>query len=136
MTLFADTSVWSLTFRRDKPQSEPEVVALIHAFSSREAIFVTGLVLQEMLQGFAGPKARSQIIERFAALPFLVPEAHDHIEAAELRNRCRRSGIQIETVDALLAQLCIHHDLVMLATDKDFAHIAEHSALKLWGPNR
>jgi len=132
VSLLADTSVWSLTFRRDKPQSEPEVLALIDAFRGRETIYVTGLVLQEVLQGFAGPKARLQIIDRFAALPTLVPEMHDHIEAAELRNRCRRAGVQIETVDALLAQLCIHHDLTMLATDRDFAHIAKHSALRLW----
>ena len=134
MSVFADTSVWSLTFRRDKPQSEPQVVALIEAFDGREAIFVTGLVLQELLQGFSGPRSRTQIIERFSALPYLMPEIEDHIEAAELRNRCRRSGIQIETVDALLAQLCIRHDLIMLATDKDFAHIARHSALRLWRP--
>jgi predicted nucleic acid-binding protein len=134
VSVFADTSVWSLTFRRDKPQSEPQVVALIEAFDGREAIFVTGLVLQELLQGFSGPRSRTQIIERFSALPYLMPEIEDHIEAAELRNRCRRSGIQIETVDALLAQLCIRHDLIMLATDKDFAHIARHSALRLWRP--
>jgi len=134
VSVFADTSVWSLTFRRDKPQSEPQVVALIEAFEGREAIFVTGLVLQELLQGFAGPRSRTQIIERFSALPYLVPEIDDHIEAAELRNRCRRSGIQIETVDALLAQLCIRHDLIMLATDKDFAHIAKHSTVRLWKP--
>lgn len=95
-------------------------------------VYVTGLVLQEVLQGFAGPKARLLIIEKLSALPALMPQAHDHIEAAELRNRCRRAGIQIETVDALLAQLCIHHDLTMLATDRDFVHIAQHSALKLW----
>ncbi|HWA88525.1 MAG TPA: PIN domain-containing protein [Rhizomicrobium sp.] len=132
MSLFADTSVWSLTFRRDKPQTEPEVRVLIDAFHGRDAIYVTGLVLQEVLQGFAGPRSRDQIIERFASLPDLVPQNHDHIEAAELRNRCRRAGVQIETVDALLAQLCIHHDLTMLATDRDFVHIGQHSALKLW----
>lgn len=134
MSLFADTNVWSLTFRRDQPQSEPQVIALIDAFRGRDTLYTTGLVLQELLQGFAGPKNRAQILERFASLPFVIPEKHDHIEAAELRNRCRRSGVQIETIDALLAQLCIHHDLTMLATDRDFIHMARHSALKLWKP--
>jgi len=132
VSLFADTSVWSLTFRRDRPQSEPEVAALIEAFSGREAIFVTGLVLQELLQGFAGPKTRTRIVERFSTLPLLAPTLEDHIEAAELRNHCRRSGVQVETVDALLAHLCIRHDLTMLSVDADFTHIARHSALKLW----
>ncbi len=132
MSLFADTSVWSLAFRRDKPQSEPQVRALIEAFGGREAIFVTGLVLQELLQGFAGPKAHAQIIERFSALTLLTPELQDHIEAAEVRNRCRRSGTQVETIDILLAQLCIRYDLTLLTMDRDFVHIAKHSALRLW----
>jgi hypothetical protein len=133
VSLFADTSVWSLALRRDIPQPAPEVEALGQALArGREEVFVTGLVLQELLQGFAGPKTRTEIIEKLSALTCLVPQTHDHIEAAELRNRCRRAGMQIETVDALLAQLCIHHDLTMLATDRDFLHIAKHSALKLW----
>lgn len=99
-----------------------------------QTVFTTGLVLQELLQGFAGPKARSQIIEKLSALPFLSPERDDHIEAAELRNHCRRSGVQVETVDVLLAQLCIRYDLILLTIDRDFAHIAKHSPLKLWKP--
>lgn len=133
MSFLADTSVWSLALRRDVPVPVSEVDALREALRrGREPVFVTGLVLQEVLQGFAGPKTREQIIERLTALPTLVPQDHDHIEAAELRNRCRRAGVQIETVDALLAQLCIHHDLTMIATDRDFTHITRHSALKLW----
>jgi hypothetical protein len=31
-----------------------------------------------------------------------------------------------------LAQLCIRHDLTMLASDNDFKHIAGHCALKVW----
>ncbi|TMJ27185.1 MAG: PIN domain-containing protein [Alphaproteobacteria bacterium] len=65
-------------------------------------------------------------------MPLLVPTRDDHIAAAELRNRCRRAGVQIGTVDALLAQLCLHHDLVMLSSDEDFKHIAGQCALKLW----
>ncbi|MDA8217471.1 MAG: hypothetical protein M0Z94_07605, partial [Dehalococcoidales bacterium] len=52
--------------------------------------FTTGLVLQELLQGFSGPKARDALIERFAALALLQPDRGDHIDAADLRNRCRR----------------------------------------------
>jgi hypothetical protein len=132
VSLLADTSVWSLALRRDLPESVPEVGMLGDALRRGIGVCTTGLVLQELLQGFMGPKARVQIIERLSALSFLMPQRHDHIEAAELRNRCRRAGVQIETVDALLAQLCIHHDLTMLATDRDFTHISRHSALKLW----
>ena len=132
MSLFVDTSVWSLALRRDRPLDIAPVRALIRAIESGETILTTGLVLQELLQGFAGPRARRQILDRFSAVPLLVPDREDHIAAAELRNVCRRSGFQIGTIDALLAQLCIRHGLTMLSTDNDFAHIAKHCDLKLW----
>ena len=132
MSLFVDTSVWSLAFRRDAPASANERRELVRAIEVGEELVTTGLVLQELLQGFSGPRNRSQILDRFAALPLLVPDRRDHVEAAEMRNTCRRGGVQIGTIDALLAQLCLRHDLTMLTTDRDFREIAKHCALKLW----
>ena len=132
MSLFVDTSVWSLALRRNTPSPAPEVHGLVRALEAGEAILTTGLVLQELLQGFSGPRDRERIVDRFTALPLLVPDRRDHIDAAELRNKCRRGGVQVGTIDALLAQLCIRHDLTMLATDQDFRNMAGHCALKLW----
>lgn len=134
MTLFVDTSVWSLALRRDSPAPAREVGVLIRAIEAGETIVTTGLILQELLQGLSGPKARDQILDRFSAVPVLAPDRNDHIDAAELRNRCRRGGVQIGTIDALLAQLCIRHDLTMLTTDSDFSRIADRSALRIWKP--
>lgn len=134
MNLFVDTSVWSLALRRDEHGSAPEVVRLREALQSQESIVTTGLVLQELLQGFRGPKARDAIVERFAALPMVVPDRNDHVAAAEVRNTCRRKGIQIGTIDALLIQLCCRHELTMLATDQDYDHAAKHVPLKRWRP--
>jgi predicted nucleic acid-binding protein len=132
MTLLVDTSVWSLAFRRDQTSANPQVRALRNALEGDEIVVTTGLVLQELLQGFAGPRARKDIIERFAALPLISPERQDHIDAAELRNACRRAGIQIGTIDALLAQLCVRHGLILLTTDNDFLLAASHCPLKVW----
>jgi predicted nucleic acid-binding protein len=132
LSLFVDTSVWSLALRRDSLSSSTEVRTLVRAIETGETILTTGLVLQELLQGFSGPKAREQILDRFSAIPLLAPDRDDHIGAAELRNRCRRAGIQVGTIDALLAELCIRHELTMLTTDNDFTHIANHCALKVW----
>lgn len=132
MSLLVDTSVWSLAFRRDNTAVVPEVQALGHALEGADQVFTTGLVLQELLQGFAGPKTRVQLIERFNALGFLQPDRQDHVEAAEVRNACRRHGVQIGTIDALLIQLCLKHDLVMLSADKDFRSAAKHVKFRLW----
>jgi hypothetical protein len=45
--------------------------------------------------------AGDAIVERFAALPMIVPDRDDHVAAAEVRNTCRRSRIQIGTIQQL-----------------------------------
>lgn len=136
MTILVDTSVWSLAFRRDADSSAPQATALRAALSGGESIVTTGLILQELLQGFTGPRARQGLLQRFSALPLLVPDRQDHIDAADLRSLCRRAGVQIGTIDALLAQLCIRYDLTMLTTDGDFTRAAKHCALRVWKPSR
>jgi hypothetical protein len=131
VNIFVDTSVWSLALRRDSPPDAPEVRRLREALGA-DAVHTTGLVLQELLQGCRGPRAHARIVDRFAAIALVVPTRDDHIEAARLRNACRRRGVQVGTVDALLAELCIVHELVMLSTDRDFALIAASTPLRLW----
>ena len=132
MNFLVDTSVWSLALRRSEPVAEREVSRLREALFARESIYTTGLILQELLQGFRGPRQRDAILHRFSALPTITPDRDDYIEAAEVRNRCRRNGVQLGTIDALLAQLAIRHELVLLSTDQDFRHAAAHVPLKVW----
>ncbi len=66
----------------------------------------------------------------------LLPGRQDHIDAAALRDACRRAGVQIGTIDAVLAQLCIRHDLTMLTTDRDFEYAARHCPLRVWSDSR
>lgn len=133
MTLLVDTSVWSLALRRDGPVEAAEVLALRAALGGADSVVTTGLVLQELLQGFSGAKAQEAIVDRFSSLPLIQPDRRDHVAAAEVRNTCRRSGVQVGTIDALLIQLCGRYDLVLLSTDKDFAHAARHVPFRLWG---
>lgn len=131
MKLFVDTSVWSLALRRDASEG-PEVQRLRDALVDGESISTTGLVLQELLQGFRGPKAPALVAERFAAADWVSPTRVDHADAANIRNSCRRRGVQVGTIDALLAQLCISRNLTLLTTDRDFNHVAGLTPLKVW----
>jgi predicted nucleic acid-binding protein len=133
MTLLVDASVWSLALRRDGTQDAKEVLALREALTGADSVVTTGLVLQELLQGFNGPKAKEAIIERFGALPLIQPDRQDHVAAAEVRNACRRGGVQIGTIDALLIQLCGRYEMTLLSSDKDFANAAHHVPFRLWG---
>ena len=132
MTLLVDTSVWSLALRRDGEAGSQEVAALREALSGSDAVVTTGLVLQELLQGFTGPRDKKAIVDRFGALPLIQPDRQDHIAAAEVRNLCRRNGVQIGTIDALLMQLSGRYELTLLSADKDFANAAPYVPFKLW----
>ncbi|MFD4421674.1 PIN domain-containing protein [Agromyces sp. NPDC058484] len=132
MTLLVDTSVWSLAFRRDAPPDSPEVAELRRALAGDDIVVTTGLILQELVQGFVPEQARTQIIERFTHVPLIQPDRDDHIAAAGLRNACRRAGVQLGTIDALLAQLCIRHRHSLLTTDRDFMHAEPHIGIRLW----
>lgn len=132
MSLLVDTSVWSLALRRDAPPDVPEVRALRHALAGGDIVATTGVILQELLQGVVSDQARTQITETFVALEYLAPSRDDHIAAAGVRNTLRAAGVQVGTIDALIAHLAITGAHTLLTTDKDFQFAADHVELRLW----
>ena len=132
MKTLVDTSVWSLALRRSPPGSEPEVEALGRLLVAGDHVATTGVVFQEILQGARGPRNREKIVESFRSLPFLIPDRLDHEEAARLHSASRRKGLQVGTIDVLLAQLCLRHDLDLLTTDRDFQGMQRVCSLRLF----
>lgn len=127
-----DTSVWSLAYRRDTPPDVSQVAALRSALVGGEYVAITGMVLLELLRGFLPPQAQDRIMNDLAALELIEPTRDDYVEAARLANTCRRAGVQLGSVDALLAQLAISRDLEMLTTDRDFENAARVVPLQVW----
>ena len=101
MNVLVDTSVWSLALRRDAPPNIKETRVLARCLERHDVVFSTGIIVQELLQGFRGPKQRDGIVQHFSSLPLIVPELTDHIDAASLQTtwtnrfwsegQCRRS---------------------------------------------
>lgn len=131
MALLADTSAWSRFYRRDVPLDDPIGTALGDHLRAGSVV-TTGIVYLELLRGFTRPEARSTIDGDLAAVGFVDPVRADYAAAADLSVTCRRAGVQLDTVDALVAQLCISRDLTLLTADADFAHAAQHVPLRLW----
>ena len=131
MNILVDTSAWSAALRRDSAAESREIRRLRAALQGEDAVFTTGLILQELLQGFSAPKSRDKILETFASLPLIIPERRDHMEAAALKIKLRQKGVQAGTIDVLLAQLCLRHQLSLLTLDRDFHHMARFIALSL-----
>jgi len=131
VNVLVDTSVWSLALRRDAPPDIKQTRILARCIERKDALLSTGIIIQELLQGFRGPRQQDRIIEHLGTLPLIVPELADHVNAASLQITCRRKGIQIGTIDALLAQLAISHDLDLLTADQDFDRIAQYAPLRI-----
>jgi predicted nucleic acid-binding protein len=132
VSLLVDTSVWSLALRRDAPPDVPEVRALRDALADGEIVATTGVIMQELLQGVVPERARAQIIEMFAVLEYLTPSREDHVAAAGVRNTLRSAGVQVGTIDALIAHLAVAGGHALLTTDNDFRVASGHIGLRLW----
>ena len=52
MTFLVDTSVWSLSLRKDGPTTHPAVEKLQRLIVDAQHIVLLGIILQEILQGF------------------------------------------------------------------------------------
>ena len=90
MTLLVDTSVWSLALRRDAPSDIREVKALYDALRGNDLVVSTGLILQELLQGFVPERAQVQIAVPGPVL--LVPARSGTVGGGDLLDWVARSG--------------------------------------------
>ena len=133
MSLLVDTSVWSLSLRRDSREI-PELLELRRALAGYDLVVTTGIIVQELLQGLVTDVSRSRVRDRMSRISHVAAELDDHLDAAEAFVACRRRGVQLGSVDALLATICIRRGLTLLTTDRDFHHAAPHLALRIWQP--
>ncbi|MDO5672258.1 MAG: PIN domain-containing protein [Actinomycetaceae bacterium] len=131
MIILVDTCVWSLAFRRDTPSDHVAVRVLERVLTGSDIVVTTGIIVQELLQGALPSKARGLIEQRLLTLPLLHPTVEDHVKAAGLRNTCRKHGIQLGTIDALIMQLSLTNKAHILTVDKDFTHASKTLDLSL-----
>lgn len=131
MNVIVDTSVWSLAFRRTRPEQTLPVEKLTRLLQEGESIFLLGIILQELLQGLRSRKDFNRLSDKLSPFPMVEPRREDYVEAARLRNQLSAKGIQAGTIDFLIAAICIQYKCLLLTTDRDFDAIAGHSALKL-----
>lgn len=131
--LLVDTSAWSRAYRRDIDPKD-QVVSHLRDQLGQGNVVTTGVVYLELLRGFTTAQGRVTIDRDFATTPFIEPDRADYAAAADLSVTCRRNGVQLETIDALIAQICITNDLTLLTADTDFTHAARHIPLDVWSP--
>jgi len=132
--ILLDTSVLSRIFRRQRPgPAERELRAAFEALlSSDQPVGLPGIVLQEILSGLKSEKQllelRGKLLAAFAIVPATVD---DHVQAARLKNGCIARGMNVSSIDCLIAASAIAGGHALFSVDEDFEAIRRHSELEL-----
>lgn len=131
MRVLVDTSVWSLALRRGGPTDHPTVRKLGAILERGEDVFILGIILQEVLQGFRSERTAERLNRRLEPFDLLPLERRHYAAAARLRRRCVSRGVTPSTIDSLIASAAIAHRCRLLTSDDDFEHIARVTRLRL-----
>ena len=96
-----------------------------------EPIALTGIIASEVLQGLTRDVEE---VERFLAMwDVLEPRGMSTYRAAASIFRLGRSrGINLTTIDSLLAAIAQEHNVAIFSLDKDFARISRLTGLRLY----
>lgn len=96
--------------------------------------YLTSVVIQEVLQG-ARDEAEWRRLRSYLRTQLRVDPRdplHTHLEAARIYFDCRRRGLTVRsTIDCLIAQIALEHDLAILHQDRDFAAIRHVRRLRV-----
>lgn len=124
--ILVDTSVWIEVFRARRPLDLEGVLDF-------DDVVTCLPVIQEVLQGFGDERAYRRAREAMFSLPIVESPLAEGVfsEAVDLYRNARRTGLTVRSsVDCLIAACAIRHDLEVLHRDRDYAAIAEISALR------
>jgi predicted nucleic acid-binding protein len=96
---------------------------------------INSFILQEVLQGAGSEKEFSLLRKYLSTQRFydLKDPVDSFINAARLYMDCRKKGITIRsTIDCLIAETVLEHDLFLLHNDNDFKAMARVIPLKFF----
>lgn len=126
--LIADTSAWIDYL---KAKGSPQAGRLRQAIAQREVVVVDPILLEVMAGARQDAVARTRRLLEAQHLEALSPKL-DWLDAATIYRQLKWRGITIRSqIDALIAAAAIRLDLPVLHRDRDFAHIAQHTALQI-----
>jgi predicted nucleic acid-binding protein len=119
-----DTSAWLDYLKGTK---SPVVTKLTEVVDQQIPFGITGVIYQEILQGAETEHDFALLEEYFGTQRFYHPRdlVETYRNAAALYARCRRRGVTPRsTVDCLIAQVAIEHELRLIHSDRDFTAMA------------
>jgi predicted nucleic acid-binding protein len=134
LNVIVDTSVWSFGLRREDRRLNPHQQAAVKELREligEARVRVVGFVRQELLSGVKNAAQFEKLQTFLRAFPDVPLETADYEAAAEASNTCRRQGVTVSVVDALIASTAIARGWSVFTLDTDFEHLSRVLPLKL-----
>lgn len=129
MKILIDTSVWIEFF---KGVDSKENKRLKKCITEREDVYLTPIIIQEILQGIRDDKQYGQIKNHLLLFDLVESSLATHVFAANIYRTLRKRGITVpSSIDCLIAAIALQNDLFLLHKDRDFVSIAQHFPLKV-----
>jgi predicted nucleic acid-binding protein len=127
--VLVDTTVWVDLF---SGLTTPQVIVLESLILKREDICVCGVILTEVLQGIRDYKEHAKTQAIFSNLLYLPMTRETFLLAAHIYRSLRARGITIRnSIDCMIAAVCIENKVALLHHDRDFDVISKHFDLKI-----
>jgi len=133
MKVLVDTSIWSLSLRRDSKKNldyKTELSELI----KEVRVQIIGPIRQEILSGIKSTKQFNDLKKYLSYFPDMEIITKDYEQAAIFFNTCRSKGIQGSNTDFLICSIAVNNDLEIFTNDKDFQNYQKYLPIKLYSP--
>ncbi|MDH3975695.1 MAG: PIN domain nuclease [Deltaproteobacteria bacterium] len=131
-----DTSVWIDFLTGAESAHRHELHRLIETGQDigLTEVSLTEVSLTEILQGIKSDTLFNKTKNYLIDFPILRPKSIEtYIESAIIYKKCRRKGKTVRsTIDCLISAITSEHDASLFHKDRDFHHIAQYTALRLY----
>jgi predicted nucleic acid-binding protein len=117
-SVLLDTSIWIDALRG----KTPNIVALTQGLLNDDRALTCGPVIFEIKRGLRSPE-RKKILPLFDALIRLSFDEAIWDAAGDLDASLRKKGVAIPPMDVLIAQICLHHKVVLFTLDEHFRSV-------------
>ncbi len=130
--ILVDTSVLIDLFKGNENNAVQQLQQVIR----RQLPFgIAAVIYQELLQGAKTEKEFALLNNYLSTQTFYHPKnlISSYAKAANIFYSCRKKGITVRsTIDCLIAQIALEHDLLLLHNDKDFTAMAPIIGLQIY----
>ena len=128
--MIVDSSVWiDLLRNRETPET-----AVFERLAAEEEIGLGDLILYEVLQGVSPADRVEKVRSHLLTFPVFTMGGRDlALEAVNNARTLRAKGVQVATIDCLIATFCIVSGSRLLSSDKHFQPFVESLGLVMAG---